>query len=105
MRELNGAAEARPAIPFATVRARLSISILCTLATALAVAAPALAENGEGLLGETDDRVVTFFAFGVLAFFPLVALIGTVVQGRLDRRKDRRKAAAMREHERAAARS
>ena len=85
------------------MRARLSISALFVLATALVLAAPALAENGEGLLGETNDRVVTFFALGVLAFFPLVALIGTVVQGRLDRRKDRRKAAAQRERERAAA--
>ena len=79
------------------MRTRLASSLLCALGMLLVLAGPALAKNGEGLLGETNDRVVTFFAFGVLAFFPLVALIGTVIQGRLDRRKEQRKAAAARQ--------
>ncbi len=58
------------------------------LATQLYLAAPALAaDDGEGLAGETDDKVITFFAFGVLLFFTLVIILGTVIQGRLDRRK------------------
>jgi hypothetical protein len=58
------------------------------LATQLFLAAPALAaDDGEGLAGETDDKVITFFALGVLLFFTLVVILGTVIQGRLDRRK------------------
>ena len=34
------------------------------------VAAPAaLADNGVGLAGPTTDKTVTFFCFGVIAFF------------------------------------
>ena len=37
------------------------------LATQLYLAAPALAaDDGEGLAGETDDKIITFFALGVL---------------------------------------
>ena len=63
----------------------------------LLAAAPAYAgDNGEGLLGETDDRVITFFALGVVAFFPLVAILGSVIQSRLEKRKDERKATELR---------
>jgi hypothetical protein len=58
------------------------------LATQLYLAAPALAaDDGEGLAGETNDKVITFFALGVLLFFALVVVLGTLIQGRLDRRK------------------
>ena len=54
------------------------------------------ADNGEGLLGETDDRIVTFFSLGVVVFFALVVIIGSVVQSRLDKRKEEKKAAELR---------
>jgi hypothetical protein len=58
------------------------------LATQLYLAAPALAaDDGEGLAGETNDKVITFFSLGVLLFFTVVIILGTVIQGRLDRRK------------------
>ena len=61
-------------------------------------AASALAANdGEGLLGETDDKLVTFFSLGVLVFFVLVIVIGTLIQQALDRRKDEKQAARMRQ--------
>jgi hypothetical protein len=70
---------------------------LVLLATLLLTAAPAFAaDNGEGLLGETDDKIITFFALGVVLFFPLVAIIGSVIQGRLEKRKDERKATELR---------
>ena len=63
-----------------------------------AVMAPAaLAEGhdgGEGLWGETNDQVVTYAGFILIVAFPLLALILTLVQQRLERRKDRRLAAA-----------
>jgi nitrogen fixation/metabolism regulation signal transduction histidine kinase len=75
-------------------RAALSTAIL---ATQLALAAPALAKNGEGLAGETNDKVITFFCLGLVLFFVLVVIVGTIVQGRLERRKDAKKAARMRQ--------
>ena len=60
----------------------------------LVLAASAFAaDNGEGLYGETDDKVVTNAAFLVLAFFPLVVLVVSLLQWRLEKRKDAKKAA------------
>jgi hypothetical protein len=67
----------------------------------LALAATAMAQNqeepagdnGEGLAGETTDKVVTFFSLGVAIFFVLVVTVGTLIQILLERRKERRKAA------------
>lgn len=67
----------------------------------LALAASAMAQedsepagdNGEGLAGETTDKVVTFFSLGVVVFFVLVVTLGTIAQILLERRKERRKAA------------
>jgi hypothetical protein len=63
----------------------------------LLLAAPAFAgDNGEGLLGETDDRIVTFFCLGlVVAFVALVTLL-TAWQSSLERRKEERKATELR---------
>jgi hypothetical protein len=54
------------------------------------------ADNGEGLLGETDDRIITFFSLGVVAFFAIFVAVMSVLQGRLERRKKERKAAELR---------
>ena len=54
------------------------------------------ADNGEGLLGETDDRIITFFSLGVVLFFTLVVIIGSAIQSRLDKRKHEKKAADLR---------
>ena len=77
------------------MQARLFIA---TLSLALALAAPALAgDNGEGLAGETDDKIVTFFSLGVVAFFVLVVIVGTIIQSALERRKEQKKAARLRQ--------
>jgi hypothetical protein len=73
------------------------LTALSTLALWLLLAAPAFAhDNGEGLAGETDDKIVTFFCLGVLLFFVSVVVIGSAIQGRLEKRKDAKKAAQMR---------
>ena len=70
---------------------------LVVLVTSLVLAAPAFAgDNGEGVVGETDDRVITFSALGVVAFFALFVLVATIIQSRLERRKDERKAVELR---------
>jgi hypothetical protein len=53
-------------------------------------------DNGEGLVGETDDRIVTFFSLGVVAFFAVLVILLSALQARLDRRKEERKAADLR---------
>ena len=58
----------------------------------LLLAAPlALAENGEGLAGKTTDKTVTFFCFGVIAFFAILVIVLSIVQGKLEKRKDQRR--------------
>jgi hypothetical protein len=73
------------------------VAPLLVLVAMLALAAPAFAgDNGEGLLGETDDRVVTFFSLGVVVFFALFVFVASAIQGRLDKRKEQRKAVELR---------
>ena len=86
----------RAALLFAAMSRLLRLALLAALGAALLVlASPAFAgDNGEGLAGETDDKLVTFFSLGVILFFTLVAWIGTIVQGRLERRQEAKKAAA-----------
>jgi hypothetical protein len=65
----------------------------------LALSAPvALAseghDGGEGWWGETNDRVITNAGFALIAGIPLLILVLTIIQTRLDKRKDRRLAAA-----------
>ena len=67
------------------------------VATQLALAAPALAKNGEGVVGETNDKVITLFCLGLVIFFTVVVILGTIIQILLERRKQRIKAARMRQ--------
>ena len=53
-------------------------------------------DNGEGLLGETDDRIVTFFALGVVVFFTVLVILLSSLQGHLEKRKEQRKAVELR---------
>jgi hypothetical protein len=53
-------------------------------------------DNGEGLVGETDDRIITFFSLGVVAFFAIAVILLSALQAWLDRRKEERKAAELR---------
>ncbi|MET0836342.1 MAG: hypothetical protein ABWY95_01700 [Thermoleophilaceae bacterium] len=75
---------------------RLLAPIL-VFAASLALAAPAFAgDNGEGIVGETDDRIVTFASLGVVVFFTLFVIVASTIQGRLEKRKDERKAVELR---------
>jgi hypothetical protein len=51
-------------------------------------------DGGEGLWGETNDKVITNAGFALIAGIPLLILVLTLIQTSLDRRKDRRLAAA-----------
>jgi hypothetical protein len=69
----------------------------CLLLLALVpVALASTPDGGQGTYGEADDRVVTNFGFVVIAFFPTLILLLSLLQWRLDKRRDARKAAAKR---------
>ena len=63
--------------------------ITLAVAALLALAPAAMAADGVGLYGRTDDKVVTVFAFGVLIFFVVLVIGASIIQGRLDSRKER----------------
>ena len=70
---------------------------LVALPTWLLLAAPAFAgDNGEGLVGETDDRIVTFFCLGLIVAFSVLVTLLTVLQNALEKRKEQRKAVELR---------
>ena len=51
-------------------------------------------DGGEGLYGPANDKVVTNTGFILVAAFPLLIATLSLIQWRLDKRKDARKAAA-----------
>jgi hypothetical protein len=70
---------------------------LVALPTWLLLAAPAFAgDNGEGLVGETNDRIITFFCLGLVIAFSVLVTLLTFLQQALDRRKEERKATELR---------
>jgi hypothetical protein len=58
-------------------------------------------DGGEGWWGETNDKVITNAGFAIIVGIPLLILVLTLIQSALDRRKDRRLAAARARNERA----
>jgi len=65
--------------------------LFAALLSMLPAAPVALAENGVGLAGPTDDKTVTFFCFGVIAFFAILVIVLSLIQGKLEKRKERRR--------------
>jgi len=63
--------------------------IAVALASLLLLAPAAMAADGVGLYGRTDDKVVTYFAFAVMAFFAILVTVATLIQMRLESRKER----------------
>ncbi len=51
-------------------------------------------DGGEGWYGETNDKVITNAGFAIIAGVPVLILTLSLIQWRLDKRKDRRMAAA-----------
>jgi putative copper export protein len=70
---------------------RTAATLVSILAAMLVLAPAALAENGVGLAGPTTDKTVTFFCFGVIAFFAALVIVLSLIQGRLEKRKEQRR--------------
>lgn len=71
------------------VRRTLAFTTIAVGCLLLVGAPVAMAADGVGLYGRTDDKVVTYFAFGVMAFFAIFVTVASIVQMRLDSRKER----------------
>jgi len=68
---------------------RIILSLAVSATTLLAASPVAMAADGEGLYGRTNDKVITFFCFGVIIFFALFVILMSVAQHRLETRKER----------------
>ena len=75
---------------------RRALHTLLLTAFLLALTAPvALAhDGGEGWWGETNDKIVTNAGFIIIAAFPALIAILSLIMWHLDKRKDQRKKAA-----------
>jgi putative copper export protein len=74
--------------PMTTIR-RTAVLAAVALVSLLALAPVAMAADGEGLYGRTNDKVITFFSFGVIAFFAILVIGLSILQHRLESRKER----------------
>jgi len=73
---------------------RTALLTIILLALTAPVAAASNHDGGEGWWGETNDKVITNAGFLLIVAFPLLALILTLIQHRLEKRKDLRLRAA-----------
>lgn len=75
---------------------RRLVAITATTVIGLLLLAPAALahDGGEGLYGQTNDKVTTAAGFILILFFPTFIFVASMIQGRLEKRKDARKAAA-----------
>jgi hypothetical protein len=71
---------------------RLLAALPATVVILLVLAPAAMAhDGGEGWWGETNDKVVTNAGFILIVFFPVFVFLMSMLQGALDKRKERRK--------------
>jgi putative copper export protein len=71
---------------------RAAAILLSAWALMLVAAPAALADEGVGLAGPTTDKTVTFFCFGVIVFFAALVIVLSLIQNRLEKRKEQRRA-------------
>jgi hypothetical protein len=79
-----------PGVKSPSRRVLLACAALASLAVLLLAAPAAMAENGVGLAGPTTDKTVTFFCFGVIGFFAALPIVLSLIQARLEKRKEQR---------------
>ena len=71
---------------------RLLAALPVTVVALLVLAPAALAhDGGQGWWGETNDKVVTNAGFLLIVFFPVFIFLMSMLQGHLEKRKERRK--------------
>jgi hypothetical protein len=75
----------------------LAITALLTLSSLVFAASAFASDDGQGLYGETDDKIVSFVGLGLVVGFTLFVVLASALQGALDKRKDEKKAARKRQ--------
>lgn len=82
----------------------LALTVVLLALTAPVAMAVEGHDGGEGWVGETNDALVTNAGFLLIGFFPLFILLMSLLQWKLEKRKDTAKEAAKaraaRDHER-----
>jgi hypothetical protein len=74
----------------------IALTVFMGTLMAVAPAAFARADGGEGWWGETNDKDITNVMFITIAFFPVLIVVLTLIQWRLDKRKHAKLDAAKR---------
>jgi hypothetical protein len=73
---------------------RVAAPLIAALTVLLVLAPAALAnDGGQGWYGEANDKVVTNAGFLLIIFFPLFIFLMSMIQWRLEKRKENRKKA------------
>lgn len=68
-------------------------AFLALISALMLILAPAaFASEGVGLAGPTTDKTVTFFCFGVIFFFAALVIVLSLIQNKLEKRKEQRRA-------------
>ncbi len=70
----------------------LTLALAAMLVVGLELSPAAMAADGVGLGGRTTDKSVTFFCFGVIALFMVLPIVLSLLQARLEGRKERMRA-------------
>jgi len=68
---------------------RTALALASLGLAALVLAPPAGAADGEGLLGRPTDFEITMWGFGVIALFMILPVVLSIIQHKLDTRKER----------------
>jgi hypothetical protein len=76
------------------LRTTVLTAVFLALMAPIALAAEEGHDGGEGLWGETNDKVITNASFIIIAAIPVFVLIMSLIQWRLEKRKDMRLKAA-----------
>ena len=72
---------------------KLASLVGAALVALLAFAPGAFAADGIGLYGPASDKVVVYFAFGIMILVATFVIVATLIQMRFDKRKEQRKEA------------
>jgi hypothetical protein len=68
---------------------RLLAGAVLAITALMALAPGAMAADGVGLWGRTDDKVVTYAGFILIVFFTVLVIGLSYIQGRLESRRER----------------
>jgi uncharacterized membrane protein len=68
---------------------RLLSLLVMAIAMLAALAPAAVAADGVGLWGRTDDKVVTYWGFAVIVFFAVLVTVLSLIQIRVESRQER----------------